>query len=53
MALALTRKVNEKIQLGEHITLTVTKIKGNRVHIAIDAPDEVKILRGELTEVTR
>jgi carbon storage regulator len=50
MSLILSRKVNEKIQLGNDVTITITKIKGGRVHVAIEAPKEVKIRRGELKE---
>jgi carbon storage regulator len=46
--LVLTRKSGEKLRLGSEITVTVLEIKGNRVRIGIDAPDQVSILRCEL-----
>ncbi len=46
--LVLSRKAGEKIIIGDGITLSVVEVKGNRVRIAIDAPDQVRILRGEL-----
>jgi carbon storage regulator len=46
--LVLSRKVGEKIQIGDNITLEVRKIAGTRVAIAFDAPKGVRILRGEL-----
>lgn len=49
--LILTRKQYEKIQIGDNITLVVTKIKGNAVSIGIEAPDDVKVIRGELLDV--
>lgn len=46
--LVLTRKLNEQIAIGEGITITVLRIKGNRVRIGISAPEEVHVVRGEL-----
>jgi len=46
--LVLSRKIGEKVVIGDSVTLTVVKIRGNRVGIAIDAPDQVRILRAEL-----
>jgi carbon storage regulator len=46
--LVLSRKLGEKVQIGDEITLTVVSISGNRVQLGIDAPDTVRILRGEL-----
>jgi carbon storage regulator len=48
--LVLTRKVGEKIQIGDGITVTVLDVKGARVRIGIDAPGDVRIVRGELLE---
>ncbi len=46
--LALTRKVGERLVLGDNITVTVVDIKGDSVRLAIDAPRVVKIYRGEI-----
>jgi carbon storage regulator CsrA len=46
--LVLSRKPGEKVVIGNDITLTVVEVRGNRVRLAIDAPDQVRILRGEL-----
>ncbi len=46
--LVLSRKIGERIHIGNNIIVTVTKVSGNRVTIGIDAPQEVGILRGEL-----
>jgi carbon storage regulator len=46
--LVLTRKPGEKVIIGNGITLTVLEVNGHRVRIGIDAPDQVRILRGEL-----
>ncbi len=48
--LALTRRIGERIVIGENIVVTIVDIKGDNVRIAIDAPREVKIYRGEIFE---
>jgi len=47
--LVLTRKHQEKIRIGEHITITVLKTKGKTVRLGIEAPAEVPVIRGELS----
>jgi carbon storage regulator len=46
--LVLSRKVGERIQIGKDVSVEVRRVAGNRVTIAIDAPRNVRILRGEL-----
>jgi len=46
--LVLTRKVEEKVQIGPNITVTVLRIKGRAVKIGVEAPQGVQILRTEL-----
>ena len=48
--LCLTRKLNERIRIGKDVVIRIIKIKGNRVQIGIAAPEDVRILRGELIE---
>jgi carbon storage regulator CsrA len=48
--LVLTRKVGEKLIINDNITVTIVEVKGNRIRIAIDAPKDVPILRGELAQ---
>jgi carbon storage regulator len=48
--LALTRKCGEKIVIGDNIVITVVDIKGDNVRLAIEAPREIRIFRGELYE---
>jgi len=48
--LVLTRKVGERIQLGDNITVTLVKINGSVVRIGIDAPPEMVVVREELTK---
>jgi len=46
--LVLSRKVREKIKLGDSITLTIVKVSGDKVRLGIEAPADVKVLRDEL-----
>ena len=46
--LVLTRKVGERIQLGDNITVTLVKINGNIVRLGIEAPKSVPIHRSEV-----
>ena len=46
--LILSRKVGEKIVIGEGITVVINRVAGDRVTIGLEAPPEVRILRGEL-----
>jgi carbon storage regulator len=46
--LVLSRKPGEKVVLGNGITLTVVEVRGKRVRLAFDAPDQVHILRAEI-----
>lgn len=46
--LILTRRVDERIFIGEDITVCVLDIEGNRVRLGLEAPKEVAILREEI-----
>lgn len=46
--LVLSRRVGERVVIGDGITVTVTRVAGQRVMLGIEAPDGVRILRGEL-----
>lgn len=46
--LVVTRKRDEEIRIGSNIVVRVTKISGNKVKIGIEAPDSVRIVRGEI-----
>jgi carbon storage regulator len=45
--LVLSRKPGEKVYVGG-ITVQVVAVQGNRVRLAIDAPEQVAIVRAEL-----
>ncbi|TVQ01137.1 MAG: carbon storage regulator [Planctomycetaceae bacterium] len=46
--LVLSRKVGERLNIGDDIVLVISKIAGNRVTLAIEAPADVRVVRGEL-----
>ena len=46
--LVLTRKQQEKIQIGDDIVITVLRTKGKTVRLGIEAPSSIPVLRGEL-----
>jgi len=46
--LVLSRKPQEQIQIGDNVTVTVLKVKGNTVSLGIEAPQDIRIVRSEL-----
>lgn len=46
--LALSRKVNESLMIGNDIEITILEIKGDQVKIGIEAPKSVPIYRKEI-----
>jgi carbon storage regulator len=51
--LILSRKVNEKIMIGEDISVSVIEIRGDQVRIGVDAPKAVKVFRLEVFEAIK
>ena len=45
--LILTRRVGEKVLVGEEITVTVIEIKGKQVRLGIDAPNPAYAIHRE------
>ena len=46
--LVLSRKTGEQLLIGDDVVVTINRISGNRVAIGIEAPRDVRIVRGEL-----
>ena len=46
--LVLSRKIGERLVIADNITVVVSRIAGNRVTLGIEAPSDVRIIRGEL-----
>ena len=51
--LVLSRKKDEKIVIGDSITLMVIEIRGDKVRIGIDAPRDVTVHREEIYEAIK
>ncbi len=46
--LVLSRTPTQQIQIGDNVTVTVLRIKGNQIKIGIEAPRDVRVIRAEL-----
>ncbi len=48
--LILSRRVNEKIVIGDDIVVSVIEVRGDQVKLGIEAPRSVKVFREEVFE---
>ncbi|QSX06029.1 carbon storage regulator [Sedimentibacter sp. zth1] len=48
--LVIKRKLNESILIGDNIEVIVSEISGDKIKLAISAPNDIKIMRKELKE---
>jgi carbon storage regulator len=48
--LILTRKVNERVIIGDEVEITVLKVSRDKVKLGIKAPESVMIQRNELLQ---
>ena len=46
--LVLTRKLMEKLYIGDSICVTVVRLEGGQVRLGIEAPREISVVRAEL-----
>jgi carbon storage regulator len=46
--LILSRKLNEKIMIGDDISISIIEIRGDQVKLGVDAPRTVKVFRREV-----
>lgn len=46
--LVLSRKLQQQIKIGDQITVTILRVKGNTVRVGIQAPRDLRVIRGEL-----
>ena len=48
--LVLSRKVGQRVLIGDNISVTVVRLSGGGVRLGIDAPPEMAVIRQELKE---
>ena len=48
--LILSRKLGESIVIGDDVVIRIVELRRSRIRIGIEAPDHVRIRRGELLE---
>ncbi len=48
--LVLSRKRGEKISVGSDVVITILSLSPTRAKIGVEAPDDVRVRRGELVE---
>jgi carbon storage regulator len=46
--LVLSRKRDEKIVIGQNITVTILRVRGRIVKVGVEAPENIAVLRSEL-----
>ena len=51
--LVLSRKKDEKIVIGDKITIMVIEIRGDKVRLGIDAPRDITVHRQEVYEAIK
>jgi len=51
--LVLTRRVEESLNIGDHIVITVLGVEGDKVKLGIKAPREIPILRQEVFQAVQ
>ena len=51
--LVLSRKVGERILVGDQVRITVVRVSNGGVRLGIEAPDGTTVIREELAEKVR
>ncbi|MDR3124029.1 MAG: carbon storage regulator CsrA [Treponema sp.] len=51
--LILSRKINEKIIIGDDISVSIIEIRGDQVRVGVDAPKTVKVFRQEVFDAIK
>ncbi len=51
--LVLSRKKDEKIMIGDSISIMVVEIRGDKVRLGIEAPREISVHRSEVYEAIK
>ena len=48
--LVLSRKIGETIHIGPDIVIQVRRVSGSRCTIAVEAPRDISVVRGEIKD---
>ena len=48
--LILSRRVGESVMIGDDVSITVLRVKGNQVRLGVNAPKSVAVQREEISE---
>lgn len=51
--LVLSRKVGERISIGDQICITIVRVQGQTVRVGVEAPSNMAIVRDELVAGTK
>jgi len=51
--LILSRKINEKIMIGDDISVSIIEIRGDQVRLGVDAPKSIKVYRQEVFDAIK
>jgi carbon storage regulator len=51
--LILSRKINERIMIGDDISISIIEIRGDQVRLGVDAPKTIKVFRQEVFDAIR
>ena len=46
--LVLSRKIGQRVLIGDNISITVVRVGGGAVRLGIDAPEDLSVIREEL-----
>ena len=46
--LILTRRIGETVMIGDEVSVTVLRVKGNQVRLGVNAPKSVSVQREEI-----
>lgn len=51
--LVLSRKVGERIVVGDNVTITVVDVRGDKIRLGIEAPKEIPVHRQEVYDAIK
>lgn len=51
--LVLSRRINERIMIGDGISITVVEIRGDKVRIGVDADKSIPVHRQEVYDLLK